>query len=311
MKDKFGRPINYLRLSIIDYCNLECVYCYNKNHQKVPASSLMRYEEMLVLVKHLQLIGLKSVKITGGEPLVRKNLSFLIKGLISLGLNVSLTTNGTLLADKAEELYEAGLRRINIGLDCLDDNKFKIITGSSEYVNVIKGLHKAYEIGFNPIKINIVLIKGLNEDIDPWLKLIKEMPFTVRFIEVMPFVNGFKAVDNVKLKKKLEEEYDLEKVVLEGNGPAKHYHPKGFNGNIGFISPTSDSFCNTCSRLRINARGKLRSCLFNNQTFDYLSLVRNGFTEAKLTKLIDYVLNEKPKDKEGLRPIEDMCQIGG
>ncbi len=311
MKDNFGRQINYLRLSVIDYCNLRCVYCHNKTHKKLPSNSFMKYEEMLVLVKHMKERGLKNVKITGGEPLVRKNLSFLIDGLVNLGINVSLTTNGTLLADKAQELYAAGLRRINIGIDCLDQGLFQKITGCDEYYSALKGIEKAVEVGFSPIKINVVLIKGLNEDIDSWLNFAKENDVTVRFIEVMPFVNGFKPVDNAELKRLVNSRFHLTEIPIEGNGPAKHYNPDSFKGNIGFISPKSESFCDNCSRLRINARGQLRSCLFSSQTFDCLPVIRNGFSSVKLNQLIDNALVHKPEDKEGLVPVEDMCQIGG
>ena len=311
MQDTFGRNIDYIRLSVIDRCNLRCIYCHDGCYEKMPPDSIMSYEEIIIIVKHLIKRGLKAVRITGGEPLVRKDISFIVAKLVALGIDVSLTTNGTMLHEKAEDLAAAGLRRINIGIDCLDKGLFAKITGFEKLDKVISGINKSIEVGFDPIKINVVLIEGLNDDIEPWIKFAKENPVTVRFIEVMPFVNGFKPVKNDYIFKRLEKIGDPKEISLTGRGPAKHFSFEGFKGNIGLISSVNESFCDSCTRLRVNAQGQLRGCLYSSHTHDYLSLVRNGFSDEKLRRLVDEVLESKPKDKNGLQPVENMCQIGG
>ncbi len=311
MQDTFGRNIDYIRLSIIDRCNLRCIYCHDGCYEKMPPDSIISYEEIIIIVAHLIKRGLKAVRITGGEPLMRKDIAFIVAKLVALGIDVSLTTNGTLLYEKAEELAEAGLKRINIGIDCLDKGLFAKITGHEEFDKVINGINKSIEVGFDPIKINVVLVEGLNDDIEPWIRFAKKNPVTVRFIEVMPIVNGFKPVKNDYIMRRLEKIGEPKEISLTGRGPAKHFSFTGFKGNIGLISSVNESFCESCTRLRLNARGQLRGCLYSSRTHDYLSLVRNGFSEEKLSRLIDEVLKNKPKDKNGLQPVENMCQIGG
>lgn len=316
MKDRYGRTIDYLRLSVTDRCNLHCVYCQNGRNGYRKFADMMSAQEIVLLVKHLKKKGLKRVKITGGEPLLRKDIGHIIRRIAHIQVEVSLTTNGVLLADKAETLFNAGLRRLNVGLDCLDRRLFEKITGSNKLGKVMEGLEAALEVGFNPVKVNVVLIKGLNEEIEPWLNLVKKKNVTVRFIELMPVgVVGdgsvYRTVPSSEIIQKVNKFGELMPVQLEGGGPAKHYHIKGFKGNIGFISSKTDNFCKDCNRLRTNAFGQLRNCLFSPETFDFLKLARNGYSEAKLTKLLDYVLAGKPKNNKGLRPVEDMCQIGG
>lgn len=311
MIDKFGRKIDYLRLSVIDKCNLRCSYCHDGNYDKMPASSIISYEEILVLVKVLQKRGLKHIKITGGEPLLRKNIDYFISELDSLGLDISLTTNGVFFDSMAQKLKSAGLRKITFGLDSLDPQTFSTITGSDLLPEVMKGINKAIELQFDPIKINVVLLKDINEDIKPWVDFVRNHDVVVRFVEVMPFVNGNEPISNVIIKEEIEKITKLEEINVEGNGPAIHYKSRELKGSFGFISPQSDSFCHDCSRIRLNAQGKIRACLFENETFDFLKLVRNGYTEEKLFLLLNNVLENKPENKKDLKPKENMCQIGG
>lgn len=311
MEDRFGRSIDYLRISVIDNCNLRCIYCHDGAYEKMPSASIIKYEEILTLVGRLKNRGLKSVKITGGEPLIRKDLPFLIEGLMQLGIDVSLTTNGILLKEKAKNLYKAGLRRVNIGLDCLDKELFRKITGSDHLEDVKEGIKEAIAIGFNPVKINVVLIEGLNNDYDSWLQFAKDNPVIVRFIEVMPFVNGYKPVNNQKIIERVKQVAGMKDISVIGSGPGKHFSIERYKGQVGFISSQSNGYCNNCNRIRMNAQGKIRGCLFDTSTYDFLSLVRNGFSEKKLDRLIDDVLCNKPESKEGLSPVENMCQIGG
>ncbi len=311
MKDKFGRKIDYLRLSITDRCNLRCIYCHNGEFEKVEPSSVISYEEIFALVSHLKNKGLRAVKITGGEPLLRKDITYCIEKLVEMDLEVSLTTNGTLLNEKAAELYEAGLRRINIGIDCLEKSLFSKLTGADLYQKAVDGLNKSLEVGFDPVKINVVLIKGLNEEIDPWLKLAAEKEVCIRFIEVMPFVNGHKPVRCNEIKTRLKEMGKIKEISIQGRGPAEYFKVEGFRGTFGFISPVSSSFCSDCSRLRLNAQGQLRSCLFSPKTFNIRKVLRVDYSKEKLDSLIEEVLAKKPIDNKGLEPVENMCQIGG
>jgi cyclic pyranopterin phosphate synthase len=311
MKDSFGRQIDYLRLSVTDRCNLRCIYCHDGYFVKAPRQDVITAEEISLLISYLKKRGLKEVKLTGGEPLLRADLTQIIKNLVDLGLGVSLTTNATMLADKAESLFEAGLRRINIGLDCLNGPLFQKVTGSNSFDEAMEGLNKTIEVGFSPVKINVVLIQGLNDNVRPWLELIKEKEVVVRFVEVMPFVNGFKLVNNSWLKEEITKVAALEPVIIKGSGPAKHYSLAGYKGNIGFVSSRSSSFCEGCNRLRVDVFGRIRNCLFSQEKFDFLSIARNGCSEEKIGRLIDDILLSKPESNEGLIPEENMCVIGG
>ncbi len=325
--DRCGRQITYLRVSVTDRCNLRCVYCMPvEGVQWQPHEQIMRYEEIASIVKIAAEEGINEVRLTGGEPLVRRNLADLI-GLISVipGIkDISLTTNAILLADQAEALAGSGLKRINVSLDTLDPEKYLRITRGGNIDRVWKGLEKAEQIGLMPIKLNVVLLRGVNEDeIVELAKLTLHHPWQVRFIELMPIKNqrpwgeGFPEPEQMFLsiqdvRQKLVT-LGLEPVdKIAGSGPAKEFKIKGSVGTIGFINPLSQSFCDHCNRLRLTADGHLRPCLLSDAEVALLPALRNG---EDIRPLFHKAMEIKPESHEldrSLTPtIRCMMQIGG
>ncbi|MBN1473487.1 MAG: GTP 3',8-cyclase MoaA [Syntrophaceae bacterium] len=330
MLDKFEREINYLRVSITDRCNLHCTYCRPKEGISLQGhDDILRYEEIIRIVSVAVNMGLIKVRVTGGEPLVRKGFIDFISSLKNIkGLrDISLTTNGILLEEFAQSIFDAGIHRINISLDSLNEEKYAKVTGGGDLQAVLRGIKKAEEIGFAPIKINTVVINGFSDDeILDFAKIAFEKPFQVRFIELMPFgqahtfhTENYLPIDQVM--KKIMSRYKLEKVEekkTKADGPAKIFKIRGGAGEVGFISPLSGHFCATCNRLRLTADGKLRSCLLRDDEFDLKKMLRQNCSDADLKKFIREVISLKPKGHdiicgpEHLRKCQrDMSEIGG
>ncbi len=302
MEDNFNRKINYMRISVTDRCNLRCFYCQpQKNFYFIPHQEILTYEELLRLVKIALDIGITRFRITGGEPLLRRNLPQFIKSVIELDKSedVSLTTNGLLLSEYIDELWEAGLRRLNISLDTLDEEKYTEITGGGDLNQVLRGLNQALKKGFSPIKINVVLLKDLNDDLTPFIDLANRMPVHVRFIELMefsPVEELFVSCADARLRLAaygLVEEAEPPK----GAGPARYYKLKGMKGTIGFICPYTEHFCSSCNRLRVSADGKLKPCLFSDWSEDLKKLLREGATDEEIKALIFRALSKKPESR--------------
>ena len=309
--DPFGRHINYLRISITDRCNLRCRYCMPAGRTRlIPREEILSYEEIYRLVKVAVSCGITKLRLTGGEPLLRKRLVSLlgmlaqIKGVDDLGL----TTNGTCLPEMAKELYHAGLRRINISLDTLDEAKYRWITQGAELARVCSGIEKALQLGFQPLKLNVVVIRGFNDDeLLSFTRLAHEFPLEVRFIEFMPFHNGHfwsmsrymsspEMQDKINAHEGLVPYYEADKREI-----AKSYRLNKGIGRVSFISPFSPDFCSACNRLRLTADGHLRSCLFSRKELNLKTKLRQGVSDDKLILYFKQAVAQKPPS-HGLTP---------
>jgi len=292
--DNWGREIDYLRISVTDRCNLRCKYCMPEEGIEFKKhDDILRYEQIIKIVKIGKKLGIKKVRITGGEPLVRKDLSKLINGLNMLELkDISITTNGVLFAEQAAALKKAGLDRVNLSIDTLKKDKYKKITRRDRFEDVISGIEAAFNFGFAPVKLNVVLMKGINDDeLLDFARLILDKPIHVRFIEYMPLgeeINGAVYYDMKKAKEKIEKEFKLENTEVTGNGPANYYKISGSKGSIGFISPISEHFCLECNRLRLTADGKFRPCLARDLEVE----IPDNFSEESIIKAYKIYFNK-------------------
>jgi len=321
MIDQHNRKIDYLRLSITDKCNLRCIYCMPSGGLKLkPHEEILTYEEIELFANCAIEQGISKIRLTGGEPLIRRDVLDLIKGLTSIpGLtDISLTTNGILLADYADALVEAGLKRVNISVDSLDPDVFRRITRNGNLSRVISGLEKTLEVGLEPVKINVVVLRGVNEDIADFVKLTFDYPVHVRFIEYMPFskeIGMEKSVSSAELQERISKLGELEQAASPyGAGPARYFKMKGSQGTIGFISPMSEHFCPKCNRLRLTADGRLRTCLFSDEEVDVRKAMRAENPKEKVKELIYQTLLTKPKNHSESRRRDfqrRMSQIGG
>jgi len=321
LSDSFQRPINYLRISVTDRCNFHCIYC--TSHQEfIPLchSDILSYEEMHAIVQAAASLGVSKVRLTGGEPLRRANISHLVRLLSSVdGIDdISLTTNGLLLRQHAADLKAAGLRRVNVSLDTLDRRKFEKITGCDALEEVLAGIGTASAVGLTPVKINMVVMGGINDDeVLNFALLSKERGWHVRFIELMPFVqNGIRFVPAQQIREQLAGLGHLEETLPPaGNGPAKYYRMPGAQGTIGFITPVSEHFCFGCNRLRLTADGKLLPCLLSSEEIDLRPALRAEASAEELIALIKKAVASKPKGHLlGQVPIpsdRQMTQMGG
>lgn len=297
MKDGFGREIDYLRISVTDRCNLRCRYCMPPaGISHVPNDKILSYEE---IVRIVEASGIRKVRITGGEPLIRRDIAELIRKLDVDDL--SMTTNGVLLKDCARQLRDAGLDRVNISLDTLDRERFKYITGSDSLNSVLDGIQAALKAELNPVKINVLLLG--KEEVNDFIRLTIENPLHVRFIEFMP-IGNYKASGVF-----LDIFNSMEPAEVKGNGPARYFRVKGAMGTVGFISPMSNKFCSGCNRLRLTSTGFLKTCLYSNAGVNLKG-------QKDLPRLIRNALLLKPKEHHlETAPIEcgetSMCQIGG
>jgi cyclic pyranopterin phosphate synthase len=324
LSDSFQRPINYLRISVTDRCNLRCIYCMPPEGISLMSHyDILSYEEIYTLVKAAAELGINKVRLTGGEPLVRAGLPELVRMLADIETidDISLTTNGILLAQHAAELKEAGLHRVNVSLDTLKPERFQQITRCGNLEDTLRGIAVAGEAGLNPVKINMVVMAGINDDELPDFaaKTVRD-GWHVRFIERMP-VNGadsesIKLVSVSEMKKRIASLGTLEPWKVDvGNGPAKYFRLPGASGTIGFITPVTEHFCYQCNRLRLTADGKLRLCLLSEEEIDLREPLRSGASVAELKNLIEKATAKKPKGhrlSEGKRHRgRPFSQVGG
>ncbi|MGQ9546266.1 MAG: GTP 3',8-cyclase MoaA [Dehalococcoidia bacterium] len=320
--DSLGRRINYLRVSVTDRCNLRCIYCMPpEGVPRISHSEILSYEEIRNVVQAAAELGIDKIRLTGGEPLVRTELSRLIHMLSQIkGIKeLSLTTNGMLLKKHALELRQAGLSRVNVSLDTLKPDKFRYITRLGELKTVLEGIEAAQKAGLEPVKINTVVMKGINDDeILDFARMTYEDGWHIRFIELMPFKAVTEFVPYNELQQRIALLGKLEPCEpVAGNGPALYYRLAGATGTIGFISPlTETSFCTRCNRMRLTPDGKLRPCLLGEDEIDLKVPLRNNASQEDLRRLISRAVASKPaghQAKEGnVRLVNRrMSQIGG
>lgn len=323
--DRDKRHLSYLRVSITDRCNLRCLYCAPDGRiPKLNHKDILSYEEVLRLIRIGVRLGIRKVRVTGGEPLVRKGVINLLEQLVRIEeLNdISLTTNGVLLGAHAQRIYDAGIRRINISLDSLQRKKYAQITGYDKFDQVWEGIQRAGEIGFAPIKINVVAMRGVNDnEIVDFGKLALKYPWHIRFIEYMPIGNSrAKSRDQLLVPEIKETIATIGKLIPVNNdcndGPARRYRFEGAKGEIGFISALSHHFCNRCNRLRLTADGKLRACLLADRYEPLKETLRNGGSDAQLADIFRKAVAHKAAQHHlapnGATDVKDQMQgIGG
>ncbi|HAZ31246.1 MAG TPA: GTP 3',8-cyclase MoaA [Dehalococcoidia bacterium] len=324
LSDFFNRPINYLRISVTDRCNLRCVYCMPlEGVPPLPHGDILSYEEICLVARAASELGISKVRLTGGEPLVRAHLSGLIGMLAEVeGIDdLSLTTNGVILSRYARELKAAGLKRVNISLDSLQPDRFEQITRAGKLEDTLLGIEAARAAGLQPIKINMVVMRGVNDDeIADFALLTRENGWHVRFIEFMPIGEDEqerkgKFMPVSEIIERIESLGILEPHSLDGNGPARYFHLPQAKGTIGFIGPVSEHFCFRCNRLRLTAEGKLRPCLLADEEIDLRGPLRRGASVDELKRLIEQATEAKPEGHKlecgTTARNRTMCQIGG
>lgn len=326
MQDNYRRNINYLRVSVTDRCNLRCVYCMPpQGVQTIPHEEILRIEEIETIVRAAALIGVKKIRLTGGEPLLRKGLAQLTKQVASIpGIDdITLTTNGLLLPSCVAELKEAGINRVNISLDTLRADRYREITRGGDLSRVWKGIQLALDAGFHPVKLNTVIIRNFNDDeVVSMARLTLKRPLHIRFIELMPigssdswakgcFVPAGEIMSQITAR--LGQLFPVKN--LTGSGPAKYYRFKDGTGTVGFITSMSEHFCNSCNRLRLTASGGLRPCLYDEREIDLKTPLRNGAGVKEITGLFMDAVAMKPDRHHMLDGWRDeqrvMSQIGG
>ncbi|MBI5199160.1 MAG: GTP 3',8-cyclase MoaA [Nitrospirae bacterium] len=326
LQDQFDRKIDYMRVSVTDRCNLRCIYCMPSEGVKfIDHHEILRYEEILRIVRVASRFGISKVRITGGEPLMRRDIVRFIASLSEeSGIeDISLTTNGVLLKLYAGDLFKAGLHRINVSLDSLDPVKYERITRGNHLSDVWEGIEEAERIGLKPIKINNVPIRGFNDDeiLDFAILTIKK-PIGVRFIEFMPIGakeiwEERKYISTEEIKNRIRVLGDLKPVNSDRQaGPAENYRLPKALGVIGFISPLSNHFCSTCNRLRLTSDGKLRPCLFSESEIDLKNPIRNGCDDDEIERLLCLAVQIKPQghritERMPCRFQKTMSKIGG
>jgi cyclic pyranopterin phosphate synthase len=303
--DKYNRHLNYLRISITDRCNLNCIYCAPHGHiPRLHHDEILRYEEILRIVKVGVDLGISKIRVTGGEPLVRKGVCTFLGQLTKVaGLSdVALTTNGALLRNNVEKIKSAGIKRINISLDTLDRQKFAKITGSDRLPQVWQGIELAHQMGIKPIKLNVVALRGINEDeLTAFAQLSFSYPFHIRFIEYMPIGKSLIEFRSPLLVHEIKDRINsIDKLIAIENdqqdGPAERFKFKGAKGEIGFIGALSHHFCNACNRLRLTASGQLRPCLLADRQLDLKGPLRKGCSDEELADKFVAAVKNKPSD---------------
>ena len=324
-KDRFGRNIHYLRISLTDHCNLRCVYCMPEDMTFRPNAELMQDDEILTLTRLFASLGIDKIRLTGGEPTLRKNVVELVRDISAIeGIrSVSMTTNGLLLSKLAQPLADAGLERVNISIDTLDPEKFKRLTRWGKVKEVLAGINAAEDAGLTPVKLNAVIVTGYNEsDVVSLAGLTAEHPWQVRFIEMMPFagVTEFQLTQMItadQIREQVEAAFGALETVNNGklDGEARLFHLKNGIGDIGFISSVTSPFCSSCTRARLTADGILRMCLLREKEVDLLTPLRAGASLDELRDLILDAVWNKPWGHglaEGAIPLNrTMSEIGG
>ena len=326
MRDTYRRDINYLRVSVTDRCNLRCVYCMPPEGIKDNLhEDILRLEEFEAIIKAAALIGIRKIRLTGGEPLVRKGLEGLVSRIASIPEieDITLTTNGLLLPARVQTLKEAGVNRVNISLDTLRADRYRELTRGGELSSAWKGIQSALEAGLHPVKLNTVVIRDFNDDeVVTMARLTLNRPLHIRFIELMPigssitwsegrFVPSAEIID--LLNRKVGQ---LSPVGMPcGGGPAKYYRFKDAAGTVSFITSMSDHFCENCNRLRLTASGGLRPCLYDEREVDLKTPLREGAGSREIAELIMEAISLKPDRHHMLEGWKDkhrsMSQIGG
>lgn len=334
MKDQHGRSIDYLRISLTDRCNLRCIYCMPEEGVPFrPHESILRVDEIAGFVREAAKAGIRRVRLTGGEPLVRKGVVDLVRQLSEIdGIeDIALTTNGVLLPQMAAELRDAGLSRVNISLDTLDPVQFTYITRLGKIEDAFAGIDAALEMGFDPVKINAVAVRSLDQDFFEFAKLSMDRPLHVRFIEYMPvgessggtgagwseedIIPAAEIVERINEGARAAGLGELEPIDGDshpgGAGPAVYYRLPGAQGTIGFIGAMSNHFCDSCNRLRLTADGKIRPCLFSDEEVDVMEAIRSG-NQGAIDQAIEDAIGIKPDQHHETRGTERrMSQIGG
>lgn len=325
--DSHNRRIDYLRISVTDRCNLACVYCKSRAEMKVlPHSDILTYEDILRLVAIAAPLGISRVRITGGEPLVRRGIIDFITALARFeGLeDVSLTTNGVLLEKMAADLLRAGRPRLNVSLDTLKAQRFREITGRNDWEAVWRGINRAEELGFFPLKINMVPVRGMNDgEVADFARLTLGRRLQVRFIEFMPIGAADRwrrdaCVTSAEVRAAIERELGplVPFAADPSAGPSTNFQVPGAQGVIGFISPITRHFCGSCRRLRLTADGKIRPCLLSDAEIDVKTPMRSGCSDAEIEGLLRTALAIKPErhhlEEQGTGGFRrTMSRIGG
>jgi cyclic pyranopterin phosphate synthase len=318
--DIAGRRIHYLRVAVTDRCNFRCQYCMPSDGVKwMEHDDILRYEELLRIIHTFARLGVDKVRITGGEPLVRKGLiPFLRKVTAIPGIKeVAVTTNGSMLEEYAPLLKQAGVKRINVSLDTLKPDRFKQITGQDALHQVLTGIKKAQEVGLIPIKINMVVMKNFNSDeLADFANLAMDNPYQVRFIEYMPFCSEKKYLFTAAEMRQQLLAAGFTKLIPEmrNSSPAQIYRFPQSQGSIGFITPVSQHFCSSCNRIRLTPDGNLKPCLLSNQEYSLRELLRAGISDQELLETIRKVVWNKPKQhdlRNGQKSDRGMSRIGG
>jgi len=316
--DPFGRKIEYVRLSVTDKCNLRCFYCLPKGyHDFQEPEEWLTFDEIERVIGAFARLGVERVRLTGGEPLTRHNLPELAARLSALdGINdLSLSTNAIHLEKHAEALHEAGVRRINVSLDSLKPERFADITGGGRLDKALRGLMAANEVGLNPVKINMVAMKGINDDeFEDMVEFCIQHGFTLRFIETMPVGDtGRDATEHYldlqQVKRDLNNKFDLVPGVMPGGGPARYFQVANSDLKIGFITPMSQHFCESCNRVRLSADGTLYLCLGQEHSFSLRPYLREGVSDAELEQLILKALALKPERHEFTEKPEQVIRF--
>lgn len=323
--DNYGRAHDDLRISVTDRCNFRCFYCMPEEGMSfLPHGEILTYEEVARVVRLTTELGFTSYHLTGGEPLLRKDIDQLIRQMLEIqpGMDLALTTNGVYLPEMAKRLYEAGLRRVNISLDSLDENKFLLMTRRNLLGQVMKGIEAAAAAGFSPIKINAVAIKNLTEsELPEFARWARETGHIVRFIEYMPLDadKGWereKVLSAEEILEGLSSEGELEITSGHPSDPATRYRYKDGKGEVGVIASVTRPFCEACNRLRLTAEGEIRTCLFSTEEHSIKALLRGGASDDAIKKWLAGVVRTKTPghligQKEFIQPTRTMSAIGG
>jgi molybdenum cofactor biosynthesis protein A len=322
--DSFGRQHTYLRLSVTDRCNLRCIYCMPSNGILLKKKEeILSFDEIERLVRIVACSGIVKVRITGGEPLIRKDVPSLIKRIASVeGIRqIGITTNGVLLKQYLPSLLAAGVTSFNISLDTLQKERFRSITLQDEFAAVMGSIDAILKVGVPQVKLNVVVMGGVNDgEIKDFIEFARYRSITVRFIEYMPFKNTdwkpTALVTYAEMMHRIEERYKLIPLTNTVSDSAKLFQIPGWVGKIGFITPMSDPFCSSCNRLRITADGNVKSCLFISEKMNLRSVLRNGTTDEAIAALLRQILANKPREHASLDEIcstnnQSMSQIGG
>jgi cyclic pyranopterin phosphate synthase len=327
LKDSYGRAIRDLRISITDRCNFRCFYCMPKEAMEwQPKSEILTYEEIVYLTEIFVSLGITKLRVTGGEPMVRRDVESLIERLARIeGVeDLAMTTNAHFLRGRAQGLKDAGLERITVSLDSLTPDRFALLTGRNELAQVLDGIDAAIEAGLQPVKVNCVAIRGINDDQAlRFAEFAREKGVRVRFIEFMPLDNGKiwrreMVVPGEELRKRIDAVFPLERVKSENlSETARRWRfADGAPGEIGFINPVTQPFCGHCSRIRLTADGMIRTCLFSTVEHNIKRLLRGGATREELMDFIVATVEKKEdrhhiNDPEFVQPLRTMSCIGG